>query len=86
MRRRRFVMAAVAGVWLAASPAGLGGVVTWDGGAGTSSWIDANNWNPNGVPGPADDVVIGIVGRIDSGWDWLGAPLCRQAEQNDAHG
>lgn len=25
-------------------------VVTWDRGAGTNNWADANNWNPNGVP------------------------------------
>ncbi len=24
--------------------------VTWDSGAGTNNWEDANNWNPNGVP------------------------------------
>jgi hypothetical protein len=29
---------------------------TWDGGAGTSNWQTANNWNPNGVP-TATDVV-----------------------------
>lgn len=31
---------------------------TWDGGAGTNSWQDGNNWNPNGVPGTEDDVTI----------------------------
>lgn len=31
-------------------------VKTWDGGAGTSNWGDANNWNPNGVPTASDDV------------------------------
>ena len=41
-----------------------GGVVTWDGGAGTFSWIDADNWNPNAVPSAADDVVIDIAGTI----------------------
>ncbi len=25
---------------------------TWDGGAGTTAWEDANNWNPDGVPAP----------------------------------
>jgi hypothetical protein len=33
--------------------------VTWDGGAGTNNWGDANNWNPNGVPGAAQSVLIG---------------------------
>ncbi|MFT4737035.1 MAG: hypothetical protein ACI8QD_001089 [Cyclobacteriaceae bacterium] len=32
--------------------------VTWDGGAGTDNWSDANNWNPNGLPDDGDDVVI----------------------------
>lgn len=29
---------------------------TWDGGASTNKWTDANNWNPDGVPGSTDDV------------------------------
>ncbi|MGV3485139.1 MAG: beta strand repeat-containing protein, partial [Planctomycetaceae bacterium] len=33
--------------------------VTWDGGAGTSSWNDADNWDGNQLPGASDDVVIG---------------------------
>jgi hypothetical protein len=33
--------------------------VTWDGGAGTNNWGDANNWNPNGLPGAAQSVTIG---------------------------
>lgn len=32
---------------------------TWDGGAGTTNWADANNWSPNGVPSAGQDVVIG---------------------------
>jgi hypothetical protein len=32
--------------------------ITWDGGAGTSNWNDANNWNPNLVPRSADHVII----------------------------
>lgn len=40
---------AVSGAW---------GQKTWDGGAGTNNWGDANNWNPNGVPLATDDVVI----------------------------
>ncbi|EHR01382.1 Hint domain-containing protein [Bradyrhizobium sp. WSM471] len=31
---------------------------TWDGGAFTSNWGDANNWSPNGVPGASDDVTL----------------------------
>lgn len=29
---------------------------TWDGGALTSNWGDATNWNPDGVPGTLDNV------------------------------
>lgn len=32
--------------------------VTWDGGAATNLWSDGANWNPDGVPGDADDVEI----------------------------
>ncbi len=32
--------------------------ITWDGGAGTNLWFDANNWSTNTVPGPLDDVTI----------------------------
>ncbi|MBW3593440.1 MAG: hypothetical protein KY396_07085, partial [Actinobacteria bacterium] len=31
---------------------------TWDGGAGTTSWHDAANWSPDGVPGVDDHVCI----------------------------
>lgn len=34
------------------------GIKKWDGGAGTSSWGDANNWDPDGVPGMNQDVVL----------------------------
>jgi hypothetical protein len=39
---------------------------TWDGGAGTNNWGDANNWSPDGVPVASDNInltganVIGI--------------------------
>lgn len=32
---------------------------TWDGGASTSDWNDAANWDPDGVPSSTDDVSIG---------------------------
>jgi hypothetical protein len=32
---------------------------TWDGGAGTNNWGDANNWNGNTLPTSADNVTIG---------------------------
>ena len=34
-------------------------MISWDGGAGTMNWADANNWITNTLPGPGDDVVIG---------------------------
>lgn len=43
---------------LALEPRQLLANIAWDGGAGTDSWHDANNWNPNGVPTAADDVTI----------------------------
>ncbi len=32
--------------------------ITWDGGAGTLNWNDANNWSTDAVPGLADTAVI----------------------------
>ena len=32
--------------------------ITWDGGAGTSNWSDANNWNPDGVPSGTSDILL----------------------------
>ncbi len=34
--------------------------VVWDGGAGTANWGDADNWNPDGVPGPTDNVSLNL--------------------------
>jgi len=31
---------------------------TWDGGAGTTNWGDADNWNPNGVPVAGTNVTL----------------------------
>ncbi len=33
--------------------------VSWDGGASTTNWGDANNWSGNTLPGQADRVTIG---------------------------
>ena len=38
---------------------------TWDGGAGTNNWGDANNWNPDGVPISTDDVSLAGANTID---------------------
>ncbi len=34
--------------------------ITWDGGAGTSNWGDANNWNPDGVPIGSSNVNLNL--------------------------
>jgi hypothetical protein len=34
------------------------GQKTWDGGAFTTNWGDANNWNPNGLPATTDNVTL----------------------------
>ena len=49
----------------AASPALA--VVTWDGSNGNGNWGEAANWDTNALPGPADDVRIGVFtasGRV----------------------
>jgi autotransporter-associated beta strand protein len=38
--------------------AALAAPKTWDGGAGTGNWADAANWNPDGVPGSSDAVLL----------------------------
>jgi uncharacterized repeat protein (TIGR01451 family) len=38
---------------------------TWDGGAGTNNWGDANNWNPDGVPAASSDVSLTGANTID---------------------
>lgn len=39
-------------------PEGIATLRTWDGGAGTSNWNDAANWNPDGVPVNGDNITI----------------------------
>jgi len=38
---------------------------SWDGGAGTNNWGDANNWNPDAVPTSSDDVGLTGANSID---------------------
>ncbi len=38
---------------------------TWDGGAGTTNWGDANNWNPNAVPLASEDIELDGAFIID---------------------
>ncbi len=46
-----------------------GCTATWDGGALTTSWHDAANWSPDGLPGPGDIACIpeGAVAVHDTG-------------------
>ena len=37
---------------------------TWDNGAFSSNWGDANNWNPNGVPASTDDVTLSSASTL----------------------
>ena len=37
---------------------------TWDGGGGNLLWTNATNWNPNGMPTAADDVVNDVSAQI----------------------
>ena len=46
-RQLSFVLAIITALlWVPAAQA----AIMWDGGASTLNWIDANNWNPDGVP------------------------------------
>lgn len=54
----RILTAAIAAVRLTVS---FGQTVTWDGGGGDCSWHTAANWSNDEVPGPTNDVVIGIT-------------------------
>ncbi|MBX3355299.1 MAG: hypothetical protein KF724_06340 [Phycisphaeraceae bacterium] len=49
---------------LAVGSSALAATRTWTGNAGNSSWHDANNWLPVGVPGATDDVVIDVPAAI----------------------
>ncbi|MBX7233026.1 MAG: hypothetical protein K1X65_01495 [Caldilineales bacterium] len=40
------------------APRVLAATKTWDGGAGTSNWSDASNWNDDVVPASTDSVVL----------------------------
>jgi hypothetical protein len=43
----------------------FGAPKTWDGGASTSNWNDANNWSPNGVPTANHDVTLNGANTIN---------------------
>lgn len=52
-----------------------GAVKTWDGGGGTLLWSNAANWDPDGIPGAADDVVIDAPGSITVAYLSLGTSI-----------
>jgi hypothetical protein len=60
---RPFAIPTLFSALLAAAPAGAA-TKTWDGGGGNTSWNTAANWNPDGVPGASDDVIIDVPGDI----------------------
>ncbi|MES2778353.1 MAG: LamG-like jellyroll fold domain-containing protein [Bacteroidota bacterium] len=43
----------------------INSIKTWDGGAGTDNWGDANNWSIDGVPTANDDVLLTGANTID---------------------
>jgi len=55
----------------------------WDGGAGTDKWGDASNWDPDGVPTGADDVIFDntfIAGSFTVILDGSIARACRSLQ------
>jgi hypothetical protein len=40
--------------------------ISWDGGAGTTAWADANNWSTNTLPTATDVVAIGAAFNVTS--------------------
>jgi hypothetical protein len=56
---------------------------TWDGGAGTTNWSDANNWNPDGIPTSTDDVILdnsSVSGNYTVILDGATARSCRSLQ------
>ena len=41
----------------------------WTGAGGNAKWENANNWQPNGVPGRLDTIKLGMEGSIDMARD-----------------
>lgn len=56
MHRRHAAVALAAG--LAVSSSALGQSKMWDGGAGSADWFAGLNWDPDGVPGAGDAVLV----------------------------
>ena len=58
----------------------------WDGGAGSLLWTDGDNWEPDGVPGTMDDVLIDVpgvlIGSIVAEVNSLSAPQLSMTSAN----
>ncbi len=54
---------------------------TWDGGAGTTNWGDANNWNPDGVPTSSNDISLTGANTIEINV----AAVCNSITLNNAN-
>ncbi len=49
-------------LWLVVAANSSGAIRSWDNGAaGSNLWSSGNNWSPNGVPQPVDDLFIGSI-------------------------
>jgi len=40
---------------------------TWDGGGSGDAWTTGDNWDPNGIPGDSDDVIVGLNASVTDG-------------------
>ena len=67
MRRTHAAVVLAAG--LAVSAPALGQSKQWDGGAGSTDWFADLNWDPDGVPGSADAVLVQGVAPVASAAD-----------------
>ncbi len=78
-RRSLCVLLLAAGISTQASAA----LKTWDGGGGNLSWNNAANWNPDGLPTAADDVIIDIAGSTETISIPSGTAVCNTLSSNE---
>lgn len=62
---RTCTLVLISGLFLSQPHKVQGAAVSWDGGAATSNWSDANNWSNDVVPGSDDDVTINSNDSVD---------------------
>jgi hypothetical protein len=60
IKMKRFMLtgAAIFAAMIFSAAGAMCATVTWDGGAATNNWNDANNWSNDTLPTSADDVVL----------------------------